>query len=475
MRVPTTGDAAGTRSTALAAASTGARRRARVDVMPASPVRVRERQATLLLSAYAITLFVFPSDLVLRVVGGQGYVAGLLALTLFFLWVASTLVGAHDPLAVRHPTRAALAYFAVTGLACWALTPFHGLDATQQLAADRWIMMLAGTAGVVLVAAEGLGRLANLMTVLRMAVYGAAFCAFVAVLQWLFTLDLSGPIRRLLPGFSVDGTLSVWQARGALQRVFGTAMHPIELGVVAGMLLPLAIVLAVHDRPRNGISRWLPVLLIGLAIPASVSRSAVLAALVSSVVLVLCLPARPRVTALVLLPASAFAIGIARPGYLRTLAEFIGAGSADTSVSSRLEDYPLVARLVAEHPWTGLGGGTYLPADLLAVLDNQFLKSAIELGLVGMTGLLVFLTVPVLTALGARLRSRDPDLRAVAAALAGAGLAGAVCAATFDAFSFNMFVGVQALVTGCAGACWVLSRREADALEPTEPEASRGD
>ncbi|MGY1755707.1 O-antigen ligase family protein [Geodermatophilus sp. SYSU D00879] len=412
------------------------------------------------MGAYAVTLFVFPSDLVLRIVGGQGYVAGLISLVLFLLWVASTLMGAHDPLRVRHPTRAAVAYFSFTGLVCWALTPFHGLNGTQQLGADRWIMMIAGTAGVVLVAAEGLGRLANLLTVLRMAVYGAAFCAFVAVLQWVLTFDLSGLIRSSLPGFTVDGTLSVWQARGSLQRVFGTTMHPIELGVVAGMMLPLALVLALHDRRRGAVARWLPVLLIGLAIPASVSRSGVLAALLSSVVLVLGLPARQRVTALVLLPASAFAIGIARPGYLRTLAEFVGAGSADTSVSSRLDDYPMVARLVAEHPWFGLGGGTYLPADLLAVLDNQYLKSAIELGLVGITGLFVYLVVPVLTALGARLRSRDPLLRAIAGALAGAALAGAVCAATFDAFSFNMFVGVQALVTGCAGACWVLSRRE---------------
>ncbi|MGY1831480.1 O-antigen ligase family protein [Geodermatophilus sp. SYSU D01180] len=436
-----------------------------------SPLEVRERQATLLLGAYAVTLFVFPSDLVLRIVGGQGYVAGLIALALFLLWVASTLMGAHDPLQVRHPTRGAIAYFTLTGLVCWSLTPFRGLDGTQQLAADRWIMMLAGTAGVVLVAAEGLGRLADLLTVLRMTVYGAAFCGFVALLQWILTIDLSGLIRSSLPGFTVDGSLSVWQARGALQRVFGTAMHPIELGVVAGMMLPLAIVLAVHDRPRSGLARWLPVLLIGLAIPASVSRSAVLAALVSSVVLVLGLPARARVTALVLLPASAFAIGIARPGYLRTLAEFIGAGSADTSVSSRLDDYPRVARLVAEHPWFGSGGGTYLPADLLAVLDNQFLKSAIELGLIGITGLLVYLVVPVLTALGARLRSEDPVLRALAGALAGAALAGAVCAATFDAFSFNMFVGLQALVTGCAGACWVLSRREPHGHSPAVHEA----
>jgi O-antigen ligase len=412
------------------------------------------------LGTYALVLFVFPSDMVLRVLGGQGYVAGLVAMVLFVAWAASCLLGAHDPALVRHPTRGAVVYFAITSLLCWSLTPFHELTATQQLAADRWILMVAATAGVVLVAAEGLTTTEALMTVLRMAVLGGAFCASVALLQWLAAVDLSGYIRQSLPGFSVDTSFNVYQARGALQRVFGTAMHPIELGVIAGMMLPLAIVVAVYDRSRGNVRRWSPVVLTALAVPASVSRSAVLATLVTTVVLVVSLPPRGRLTALVFVPVGALTVGLARPGYLRTLAGFVGAGSNDTSVATRLDDYPLVRQLVSEHPWFGFGPGTYIPDNLIDVLDNQYLKSAIEMGLVGVTGLVAYFFVPVLTALSARRRSRDPQLRAVAGALAGAGLAGALCAFTFDALSFNMFVGFQSLIVGCSGACWVMSRQE---------------
>ena len=42
-------------------------------------------------------------------------------------------------------------------------------------------------------------------------------------------------------------------------------------------------------------------------------------------------------------------------------------------------DADMVERLVHEAPWLGHGGGTYLPANGMYILDNQFLKQAIEL------------------------------------------------------------------------------------------------
>ena len=422
--------------------------------------RSRDRQTVAVVGCYALTLFIFPSDLVLQVVGAQGYVAGLVALALLLGWLLSVLLGAHDPRVVRHPTRGVLAWLAATSLVCWALTPFHGLTLTQQLSADRWIMLIAASAGVVLVVAEGLTSRPALMTVLRLTVLGAAFCSLVALIQWLLFVDLSAYIRQLLPGFSINSTYSAFQTRGGLQRVTGTALHPIELGVIAGMILPVAIVVAMHDRERSGLARWTPVTLIASAVPASVSRSAVLAVGVSIVFLILALPARPRVTAMVFVPIGAACLVLARPGYLTTLVAFVGAGSDDASVASRLDDYPMVVRLISEHPWFGTGGGTFMPDNALDILDNQYLKGAIELGLIGLTGMLVWLLVPIGVALAARRRSVDPTLRAASGALAGAAAAAAVSSATFDSLSFNMFVGVHALVVGCIGACWVLSERE---------------
>ena len=219
-------------------------------------------------------------------------------------------------------------------------------------------MMLAGIAGVVLVAAEGLGSVAAMMNVLRLAVYGAAFCAFVALLQWLFTIDLSGIIRQSLPGFTRRRVgFNVYEARGALQRVVRHRDAPDRAG------RRRRDDAAHRDRrraARRGRQRAAPMAAgradrdggPGVGVPIGV-----LAALISPIVLMLSLPARQRVTALLVLPVGAFTLGIARPGYLRTLAEFVGRRKR------RHVRFDPPRRLAARrqdgqaHPWFGRGPG----------------------------------------------------------------------------------------------------------------------
>ena len=123
------------------------------------------------------------------------------------------------------------------------------------------------------------------------------------------------------------------------------------------------------------------------------------------------------------------------PGYIRTLGEFIGMGATDPSVTARTQDYPLAESLVREHPWFGMGGGTYLPTNMLDIFDNQVLTT-VELGLVGLAALLILLVTGVVTPLVARSRTTDPGLRSLGAALAGSAAAAAACMMTFDEFAF---------------------------------------
>jgi O-antigen ligase len=409
------------------------------------------------LCLYAATLFVFPSDLVIKIVGGQGFFAGLVALFLFVGWLVTRGRGRVDRPLLR-PTHAVVACFAFMSLLSWAMTPFHGLSTAQQLSADRWIMLVAASAGVALISAETLRTVDALAYLLRIAVWGAAFCGFVAALQWWFSIDLTPTIRALLPGFSGESLYNTYQARGALQRVTGTALHPIELGVVAGMMLPVAIALAWQGKGSHVLWRWTPAVVISLAIPASVSRSAIVSVLASLVIFALLLPAKPRLTVLSLLPLGVVAVFAVRPGYLRTMASFVSAGGEDPSVATRLGDYPLVERLVSERPWFGTGGGTYMPDNAIDILDNQYLKGAIDFGLVGITGMLAWLLIPPAIGWAACRMTDDGRLRPLTASLTGAAVASAACSFTFDSLSFNMFAGLHALVVGCIGACWYLAR-----------------
>ncbi|HEX3293064.1 MAG TPA: O-antigen ligase family protein [Solirubrobacterales bacterium] len=413
-------------------------------------------RAVILLQAFALTLFVIPSDTVIKAIGAGGYAAALIGMFAFAAYLAVTLLGLHNPLAQRHPIRAVLCLLWLSVLASYVLMDRTAMTVPELASADRLLMQLAVISGVALIAAEFLGSVDDVRRVLRVVSWGGAFCGAVAGLQFWLSLDLSTYLREL-PGFSINVDDAAILARGGLNRVSGTSIYPIELGVVAGMLLPLAIYLALYDTDRSARRRWAPVGLIALAIPASVSRSGVLSVALALGVLVVLMPAPQRLVALGALPLGLVVVFMSAPGLIGTLSSFFGAGTSDASVATRVSDYPLVERSLEHALWFGQGGWTYLPNTALDILDNQYLKTAIELGVVGVIALTAFFLVPTIAALVARRRSRDPELRLLCAALAGSALAATACSFTFDSLSYPMFTGLYALVIGLIGAVWRLT------------------
>ena len=425
-------------------------------------IRTPQEQSVAALKIFVLTLFIFPTDLIIKPIGASGYVASLVALTLLLAYAGAVLLGAHNPLAVRHPTRVLIAIWCILTFIGYAVIQREPLlSVTQRAGADRWLLLVLACSGVVLVAAEGIPTLTELRRVARALVLGAAICSTIAALQYWVHFDVAGLIRDYAPGLTVNSDYSSYQDRAGLRRVTGTTLHPIELGVVAGLVLPVAVALALHDHERSALRRWGPVVLIATCIPTSVSRSALIAVALGLGTLVVLLPATKRVTALALAPVAVGAVFLSTPGYIGTLSSFIGMGADDSSVSARLQDYPLVERLVSQHPWFGWGGGTHIPQDPLDIFDNQYLTSLVELGVIGSLGLIAYFALPAVTALTARRRSADPELQTFAAAIAGSCMAGAACGLTFDSMSFGTFVGVFAVLVGMAGACWVIARSEA--------------
>jgi O-antigen ligase len=417
--------------------------------------------AVLLLQVFAVTVMVFPSDYVIKAVGAGGYVAALVAYCLFLAWLAATLFGQHNPLEYRSPVRIPLCTLWLVSLASYLLMNRGMLTSAELASGDRWLMQLAGISGVILVASECLRSIADINRVLRALTWGGAFCGIVAALQFKLSLDLTHYLH--LPGFSLNG-IAAGNAgigsRGSFNRVPGTATDPIELGVVAGMLLPLAIYLAIHDTERSKVKRWFPVFCIGIAIPASVSRSAFVAMGVALGVLIVSLPAARRLWGLAGILFGLAVMFLTAHGLIGTLKSFFLAGTSDPSIAHRTNNYPFVEQMVRQAPWLGQGGGTYIAPDTVHILDNQYLTTAIELGLVGVAALIFFFLWPAVAALNARGRSTDPALRDLCAALAGSELAAALCSATFDSLSFPMFVNVQALIVGLIGAVWLLTGKE---------------
>jgi hypothetical protein len=419
--------------------------------------------AVVMVQAFALAVMIFPSDMIIRAVGADGYPAILLAYGMLLTWMAATLVGLHNPLDHRHPVRMPLWTLWLISLVSFVLMDPEILTPAEQASADRWFMQLAGVSGVILLTAECMRSQEDVRRVLRALTWGGAFCGLVAALQFFARLDITPYLRWLLPGFSLNQVASGTAAivlRGSIDRVFGTATDPIELGVAASMLLPLAVYLAMYDTKRSRLGRWLPVIGIVIAATTSVSRSAVLGLVVSMGVFIVAMRPVHRVKALAVIPFAVAIIFVATNGLIGTLTSFFLAGTSDPSVAHRVNDYPFVEQLVAQAPWFGRGGGTYIATSQVYILDNQYLTTAIELGLAGVAALSFFFFWPAVAALVARSRTSDPELRDLAAALAGSALAAGACSATFDSLSFPMFVNVQALVLGLIGAVWLVVEGE---------------
>lgn len=429
-------------------------------------VRVAEKSsfAVRILHAFSVALMVSPGYYVIAAVGADGSAAAIVSYFMFAVWIAGTLSGHHNPFAYHYKIRISLAWMWIVSLASYLLMNRTLLTGIQLAAASRWLMQLAGMSGIVFMAAEGLHTLADIRRVLRTLTRGGAFCGIVAALQFKAHINLANYLK--LPGFKTNSYISETATivqRGGENRVPGTATDPIELGVVAGMLLVLAVYLMMHDTSQSKWKRIIPVPCLAFAVAASVSRSGVIATAVGLGVLIISLPPVRRLKGMAAVPVALAVAFVGSKGLLGTFRDYIFAGTSDPSIQHRTSNYPYVEQLVRQAPWLGQGGGTYIPqaaGSSAHILDDQYLTTAIELGLLGTAALFFCLSWPAIVAFVARRHTINPELRDLCVALAGADLAAMICSATFDGSSFPMFFNLQSLIAGLIGAAWMIVHRE---------------
>ena len=417
-------------------------------------------QAVRFLQLYAFVLMVIPSDNVVKAIGGGAHLAALIGMGGFAWWGASLLLGQHDGRPYRSPIRLTFIVLWVCTLVSYAVMHLDEQPMLELNSADRFLMQLASWTGVAMIAVEGCNTMVDFRKILRVLSIGGAICGCIAAVQFWMGIDLAQYLRTI-PGFSVNYENAGIMSRFSLARVAGTSIHPIELGVVAAALLPISIFSARIETRRSDLQRWLPTLLITVSVVVSVSRSAILTVVLSLGIFIGCLAPKPRAIALLVSPFVLVGTFMGAPGLIGTLRSYFSMGSDDPSVATRQSDYPLVERLVREAPWFGRGGGTYIAPNAIDILDNEYLKMMIEFGLIGAILIIVsYMIFPVCLAFTARHRAPRAATKELGAALGAAATVSLVCAATFDAFSFPMFGGLQALIVGLIGAYWRFVRVE---------------
>lgn len=411
------------------------------------------------LRAVAVTIFVFPANMIFAPLGANGYIAMILALVLFMWWAISALWGLHDPIIYRHPARLGLGVMWVVTISSYIAMGGGPATVAGKASADRWILTLMALSGIILVTAEWVKTREAVLSLVRALLWGATFCAMVAIYQFVLRSDPTTLWTRLMVGMVDNGGATTFQVRSSFLRVAGTTFTPIELGVVMLMMLPLAIWRGLYDKPRRRWTPWFQCLVIAAAAIFTVSRSVIISIVAICLVMIPFLPAAAKRSAALVLPVAAVGVFAFVPGMIATLAGTLTVGSADPSINTRLDNYPRVEAMVSARPWTGTGPGTYMPVNALKILDNQYLKAAVELGLPGALGVVAFLGFPAIAALLAARNLHNPELKALAGCVSASGFVAVASSATFDSFSFPVFTVVFPFIAGLSGVVWMAARR----------------
>jgi O-antigen ligase len=307
---------------------------------------------------------------------------------------------------------------------------------------------MAGWLGLILVAGTLIAVRSRLEVLLRRTVALVAAMGALGLMQFWTGQAFTEYLK--LPGLTANLRVSSVIGRDGFNRPAGTAVHPIEFGVVLTMLLPIALHYALTDEDRPALRRWLPVVIIGLAIPASVSRSSILCSVVVLAFLFPSWTARIRLYACGAIVALTGVVFVGMPGMLGTLLKLFSGINQDSSALSRTDSYTTAWEFIVRTPVFGRGFATFLP--VYRILDNQYLGSLIELGFVGVGSLIALFLTGVVTGIRVRKRSTDPVTRSLALSLAASLAAGMTSFAFFDAFSFSMISGLMFFTLGMINA-----------------------
>jgi O-antigen ligase len=422
---------------------------------PAASGRTGRFDAVGLLTCYLFLLMGLPASLVVGSFGASGTPASLCGVVMLFWYLAARRHPAFRLDSGWQPVRAAAVLFCCAIVATYISANRVTMPPLQQSGTDRGLIAVSGWLGVLLLAADGIDRAERLRTLARRIVMGATVLSVLGIVEFLTSLNLSSYIS--IPGLSMHAQLTDLMSRNGLVRVTATTAQPLEFTAVLAMSLPLAIHQARFAAPALRRRRWLQVAVIAGTMPLTLSRSAIFGLAAIGLVLLPTWSKRDRRRAYLFLIAALVTVWLAKPSLLNVFGGLFSKLGTDASSTSRSGAFTAVVPYIAHHPWLGQGFETFFP-QIYFFIDDQYLTSLVETGVMGLLALVVLFVTGWRAARRARTMAADASARDLAQCLAASVAAAAVSFATFDALSFSIASGLCFLLLGCAGAAWRLER-----------------
>jgi len=423
----------------------------------AAPIAPKPVDVGSFLLVWLLALYALSARLHVPGIGSIGQPATLLGLAAGLWWTAGRVVP-HLGLDHRfNPVRAAIFVYAAYMVLSFGVGSTRPLTELEQSGSLRALITLVALVSVALLAADGIADLDELTRLIRaIPTIGALFALYGIIQALTGEAHLLSPPGLVWNQDAVPGLLS----RGGFVRPFATAMHPIEYAVIVASLLPLAVHFALYPRSSHDRVRAVTeVTVLVLAMPFSLSRTAVVCAVGGLVVLAFGWSWRRRLNTLVVSLVGLPILAAIVPGLFGFMVELFAGAESDPSVTSRIDRIPRITELIRERPWLGWGHGTYSVEDFF-LIDNQLWVTLISSGIIGLA---LTLTLPLIAGMAAiwpseMLEECDPSVRHMGRAIAAAIAALMVSTATFTAFSYRILLFTLFLLVGCAGAFHRLTR-----------------
>ncbi|GAB3041646.1 hypothetical protein GCM10027052_24310 [Parafrigoribacterium mesophilum] len=428
--------------------------------------RDHARDPLIVFQIYLALLVFSPSIYIVPGLGAAGTPATIFGCVIFILWAIGRTANPRGDLG-HTPMHWVVGLFSFAMLLSFCAAMLRPLSAPELASSLRGLLSLMSGAGVILFAADSMRTRARLDALLRFVVLAAFLLATMGVIQFISGVNFVDLFH--IPGLVANDDLVGLYERSGFTRVAATATHSIEFAAVVGMALPVAAHLAVNATRRRW-WWWTQFLVCLIALPLTVSRSGAVALIVGALFAFGIARKRQRLLFLILLPFAGLAFRLLVPGMLGTIRSLFTSASQDISITGRVGDYEAVAQFFSQSPWIGRGLSTFIPG-IYRTLDNQFLATIVESGLIGLAALLLFFLAPIVLSVRAALTVRTRYLRSQALSIAAGITTALLLAFTFDEFGFQMAFGMMCLLLGAAAGVWRISRAVAipQQASPTGP------
>ncbi|MBO1751987.1 O-antigen ligase family protein [Actinotalea sp. BY-33] len=420
---------------------------------PVDPPQRLLRDPLLVVHLVLILSLAIPGRLIVEPLGALGAPATILTIGAVALYVIARMIPGYLADGYQ-PMRVPLILFWVVMLVSYGAGKVQVLSVLETNASDRALIVQTGYVALALLVADGTRTRRDLDRLLRLVVVMASALAVYGIVQ--FVTDIAPDMYIHVPGLTLQAA-EVSAERSIFTRVQGTALHPIEFGVVLAIALPVALHYMLHGTADGRRSHWWKVAVVTMVVasPMAVSRSSVLGIGVGVGVLALTWTNRQRLIGAVAGMVLLVAMRSTFPGLLGTLrAMFVFAGD-DPSIEGRTQDFPRVMAFFQENPWLGRGLGTLVPAEHF-FLDNQYLGELITGGLVALAMLIALFLAAIGVGRGVFHHAQGPDARALGQALVAASAVSLVTWVTYDGMGFRTNAALAFIVFGATGALWRL-------------------